>query len=126
VDHDDGHQQAIRILPVSLGYFGGFRRSIGLKHGFDDSVMSEELGKGEELKVLKREVMKFYRAMEGRKSSHVDFSALYVFESLKHLGVAEMKIGDERYFYIGEPTHHQQMIFKVLNIKPPTKCVVQK
>jgi transposase len=60
------------------------------------------------------------------KSSQVDFSALYTFESLKHLGVAEMKIGDERYFYIGEPTHHQQMIFKALNIKPPTRCVVQK
>jgi transposase len=60
------------------------------------------------------------------KTSHADFSAIHAFESLKHLGAAEMKIDDERYFYIGESTHRQLMIFKALNIKPPTRCIVQK
>lgn len=60
------------------------------------------------------------------KNSHADFSAIHAFESLKHLGAAEMKVDAERYFYIGEPTHRQLMIFRALNIKPPTRCIVQK
>jgi len=47
-----------------LGIFRWLSSVYWPDHGFDDTVVSEELGKEEGLKVLKREVMKFYRAMD--------------------------------------------------------------
>jgi len=57
------------------------------------------------------------------KTAEVGMSAERAFESLKNMGVAVMKVGQEHYGYITEPTFWQQRILKALGIKPPPRIL---
>jgi transposase len=58
------------------------------------------------------------------KKAEVGMSAERALESLKNMGVAVMKVGQEHYGYITEPTFWQQRILKALGIKPPPRILV--
>ena len=56
----------------------------------------------------------------------VGISAERAFESLKNMGVAVMKVGQEHYCYITEPTFWQQRILKALRIERPPRILVEQ
>jgi transposase len=60
------------------------------------------------------------------KRAEVGMSAEKTFESLKNMGVAVMKVGQEHYGYVTEPTFWQQRILKALGIKTPPRILIEK
>ena len=60
------------------------------------------------------------------KKAQVGMSAERAFESLKNMGIAVMKVGQERYGYITEPTFWQQRILKALGLKTPPRMLVEQ
>lgn len=47
-----------------------------------------------------------------------------VFRLFKQMGVAVMKIGEESYVYVSEPTYMQQKILKALKVQPPPRIIM--
>lgn len=43
---------------------------------------------------------------------------------LKQMGVAVMKVGDESYAYVSEPTYMQKKILKALKIQSPSRIIM--
>jgi len=60
------------------------------------------------------------------KRAEAGMSAERAFESLKNMGIAVMKVGQEHYGYITKPTFWQQRILKALGIEPPPRILVEQ
>jgi len=60
------------------------------------------------------------------KRAEVGMSAERAFESLKNMGMAVMKVGQDHYGYVTEPTFWQHRILKALGIKTPPRILIEK
>lgn len=55
------------------------------------------------------------------KAAKVQMSAEKAFASLSNMGIAVMKVEQEYYGYVTEPTYWQQRIMKAIGVKPPQR-----
>lgn len=60
------------------------------------------------------------------KKAKVELSAEKALMSLKQMAVAFMKVDNESYGYVSEPSHRQRQIFRALNLKLPPRILVPK
>jgi len=60
------------------------------------------------------------------KADGFNMSGERAFETLKHLSIGVLEIGDEQKAYVCEPSVWQQRIFKSLGLKPPPRIMTEK
>lgn len=54
----------------------------------------------------------------------IKFTGKKTFSLFKQMGIAVMKVGDESYAYVSEPTYMQQKILKALGIQSPSRIMM--
>lgn len=58
------------------------------------------------------------------QDADIKFTGKKTFSLFKQMGVAVMKVGDESYAYVSEPTYMQQKILKAIKIQPPSRIIM--
>jgi len=58
------------------------------------------------------------------QDADIKFTGKKTFSLFKQMGVAVMKVGDESYAYVSEPTYMQQKILKALKIQSPSRIIM--
>lgn len=58
------------------------------------------------------------------QNADIKFTGKKAFSLFKQMGVAVMKVGDESYAYVSEPTYMQQKILKAIKIQLPSRIIV--
>ena len=58
------------------------------------------------------------------QNADIKFTGKKTFSLFKQMGVAVMKVGDESYAYVSEPTYMQQKILKALKIQSPSRIIM--
>jgi len=58
------------------------------------------------------------------QNADIKFTGKKTFSLFKQMGVTVMKVGDESYAYVSEPTYMQQKILKAIKIQPPSRIIM--
>ncbi|MBT9147641.1 MAG: hypothetical protein DDT32_01403 [Syntrophomonadaceae bacterium] len=58
------------------------------------------------------------------QNADIKITGKKTFSLFKQMGVAVMRVGDESYAYVSEPTHMQQKILKAIKIQPPPRMMM--
>lgn len=58
------------------------------------------------------------------QDADIKFTGKKTFSLFKQMGIAVMKVGDESYAYVSEPTYMQQKVLKALKIQSPSRIIM--